>query len=180
MVPFHRRVAERVVAELQVDAMNRALAEYWLSLWQDEALPSRASLKPAELKTYLPNLVLFDTLPNKSVSIRLVGTYIERSLKTELTGKDWIAMAPKSYRAERLRILSTIARGGLGVGHRRVPCTFDQHYICEELLLPFAEEAGGTCPVMAHVSGTSPAFVEIQSADAALGIPLDFKVIPLR
>jgi len=180
MFPVRRRVAERVVAELDVDAMNRSLAEYWLSLWRDDALPARASLKPAELKSYLPNLMLLDTRPGKGVTIRLAGTYIEHFLKTDLTGKDWIAMAPQAFRAERLQALSAIARGAVCIGHRRVPLTFDQHYICEEILLPFAEEAGGNCPVLAHVSGTSPDLVEIGSAEAALGRPLDFKLIPLN
>ena len=158
---------------------NRALVEYWLSLWADDALPSRAKLKPARLKYYLPNLLLFDTVPDRSVTIRLAGTHIVRSLKTELTGRDWIALAPKSYRAERLRIFSALARGAIGLGHRRIPLTYGQHYVSEEIVLPFAREAGGICPVMCHLDGNADPHVEIHPVEEALGSPIDFKLVPL-
>src|SRR5258707_3511096 len=102
MTKFSKRAAERLVAGLELRKANRALAEHWLSLWNGDALPARAQLKPANLKSYLPDLLLFDTVPDKSVTIRLVGTNIVRQIKMELTGRDWVAMAPKSYRAERL------------------------------------------------------------------------------
>ena len=180
MTSFSKREAERALAELDMTAANRALCDHWLSLWPGDALPPRAAIAPARLKPYLPNIMLMDTVPDRSVTIRLAGTRIVSSLKTELTGQDWVALAPKSYRAKRLRNYSAVARGAVVVGHRRVPLTFEQYNVCEEILLPFAEEAGGNCPVLAHVSGTSPDLVEIGSAEAALGRPLDFKLIPLN
>ncbi|HEY0105831.1 MAG TPA: PAS domain-containing protein, partial [Rhizomicrobium sp.] len=120
---FSKTDAERLAAGLEMREAHRALLDHWLSLWPGDALPSRALLSPAKLKYYLPSLLLFDTVPDRSVTIRLAGTRILRTLKTELTGQDWIALAPKSYRAERLRLFSRMARGAFGLGHRRIPLT---------------------------------------------------------
>ncbi len=159
---------------------NRVLADHWLSLWTGDALPPRAKLDPRQIKPFLPNLLLFEVVPDKSVVIRLAGTRYRRALNTELTGQDWIALAPEHYRAERLRIISAIARGAIGVGHRRVPLTHGADYVCEEILLPFAPECGDTHPVLVHVNWKAEEFVQIRSTQKALGDPLDFRICALH
>ncbi len=176
---FSKTDAERLAAGLEMREAHRALLDHWLSLWPGDALPSRALLSPAKLKYYLPSLLLFDTVPDRSVTIRLAGTRILRTLKTELTGPGWIALGPKSSRAERLRLFSRMARGAFGLGHRRIPLTFGQHYISEELILPFAEEPSGITPLLCHLDGDADPHVEIHPIDEALGVPLDFKLVPL-
>jgi len=180
MTSFSKREAERALAELDMTAANRALCDHWLSLWPGDALPPRAAIAPARLKPYLPNIMLMDTVPDRSVTIRLAGTRIVSSLKTELTGQDWVALAPKSYRAKRLRNYSAVARGAVVVGHRRVPLTFEQYNVCEEILLPFAPDQNGIYPVLVHLDWKPLAYTEVESVPDALGAPTDTKIITLR
>lgn len=177
---FDRDFAESLLARVDLELANRALARHWLGWWKDGALPARTRLEPAKLKSFLPNLILFDVVPDRSVTVRLAGTLFRRALGTEITGKDWVAVAPAHYRAERLRIISQIARGAVGIGHRRIAMRGAEAYVCEEILLPFAAEACGTSPVLVHVDWHPQHLSVVESAEQALGDPIDFKVLPLR
>jgi hypothetical protein len=129
------------------------------------------------MKRFLTKLMILDVVPDQGVTIRLAGTGLTAVLEMELSGKDWIALAPEHYRQERLRIFSDIARGALGVGHRRVDLLNDEVMICEEVILPLARNPSGAISVIVHVNTQLPRLTAIKSATHALGDPLDFKVI---
>ena len=179
MRPLDKDSAARAIDGLALEPGNRTLAQYWLSLWRGDALPPRAALSPAQMKRFLPLILLLDTVPEKSVTIRLAGTHYRKALGTELTGQDWIALAPPAYRAERLRIFSEIARGAVGVGHRHVPLTYDPDYVCEEIVLPFAADDDGSSPVLVHVNWRRESYAQARSVPQALGDPLDFRLCAL-
>lgn len=181
VIPFDQSSARETIASLGLAPANRAFAEYWLSLWQDHALPRRGTINPAQLKALLPNLLILDVVPDRSVTVRLAGTTFNAVLGLELTGQDWVALAPPEYRAERLRIFSDIALGAIGRGMRRVEMDSAEDTVCEELLLPFAvEDTGEICPVMCHLDWrTQGNYVRIKSREQAMGAPLAFEVIPL-
>jgi hypothetical protein len=177
---FDRARAREIIARLKLEATNRAVADYWLSLWEGDALPPRTKFNPARIKQFLRGLVLFDVVPDEGVTIRLAGTGFAFLLGTELTGKDWIAMAPEGYRAERLRIFSVIARGAVGVGHRRIDLYEGTNFLSEEILLPFAAAPGANNQqVLTRLNWPDNYFIKIKSAEQAAGIPLSFETIPL-
>jgi len=178
-IAFNKDAAARTIAELGLEEANRTLAAHWLSLWRGDALPPRAALSPAKIKPFLPNMVMLDVVPEARVTVRLAGTAVTKALGLELTGQDWVALAPKSYRAERLRILSNVARGAIGTGHRRIPMALAGDYICEEILLPFAPEPSGAHPVLVHVNWKPQYMLRIESPGQAIGNPLDFRVVAL-
>lgn len=179
-VAFNKSAARRMIAGLGLEEANRALAEHWLSLWPGDALPPRAALSPAKIKPFLPNMVMLEVVPQTRVTIRLAGTAVTKALGMELTGQDWVALAPKSYRAERLRILSTVARGAIGIGHRRIQMALAGDYTCEEILLPFAPEPSGAYPVLVHINWKPEYLLRIESPGQAIGNPVDFRMIALR
>ena len=113
MGAFKKEVAEKAIRSLHLEASNQQFADYWLSLWQDDDLPARASFSPARLKAILPSLLMYDVIPEQSVIIRLAGTGYDLILGPSLAGKDWIALTPEDYRATRLQTFSTIARGAV-------------------------------------------------------------------
>ncbi len=57
-------------------ASVRAMHDYWESKRQGRRMPSRADLDPAEIVTFLPNLILVDVVSHNPLSLvyRLVGT----------------------------------------------------------------------------------------------------------
>ncbi len=175
----NKRAAEDAVAQLELEASNAGLAAHWLSLWPGDGLPPRAALRPAALKPYLSSILLFDVVPDESVTVRLAGTGYRHILGAELTGQDWLAAAPQSHRATRLTLFSTIARGAIGSAHRRIAMTMGDDYRSEEILLPFAREASGAHPVLVHVNFKPQQFLQIRSMTQVTGDPLDWTMLPL-
>ena len=173
-----RRAVERIIAGLNLEESNRVLAEHWLSLWDGDALPPRAKFNPARLKSYLPSVLMFDVVPDRSVKVRLAGTGYRYVLDRDPTGEDWIDAAPEKQRATRLRSFSAIARGAVLVAHRRVAMLHDGEHISEEILLPFAPDAGGTVTVLGRVNFKAEEFRHIKSMPQILGDPLDVILVP--
>ncbi len=179
MTLFDRDAAADVIAELGLEPANHTLARHWLALWEGNALPRRAALQPARVKDFLPNLLLFDVVPEKSVTVRLAGTRYSHILGTELTGRDWIALAPEHHRPVRLNIFATVARGALLQDHRLLAMAVGDDLVCEEMLLPFAPDANGVQLVMAHVNLRVEQYLKIRSVEHALSDPLDYRLAPL-
>ena len=179
MSSFRKPVVEDIVARLDLEAPNRAFAVYWLSLWDGDALPPRARFSPAKMKPFLPNMLIFDVVPDERVTVRLAGTGYRHVLNNDPTGKDWIEAAPESHRATRLMIFSTVARGAILVAHRRIAMLGGGEHVSEEILLPFAEDQGGRVPVLAHVNFRPDQFTQIKSIAQVTGDPLDYKLVPL-
>jgi len=177
---FDKHAAERTIEALHLARSNGELAARWLGLWHGDALPPRESFRPANFKTFLPTVVLFNVVPDTSVTVRLAGTRYAHILGEEMTGMDWIAAAPEGYRATRLGLYSKIARGAILVGHRRLATTEGEDYICEEIVLPFAPDAHGIVPVLAHAHLPVDRYLKIKSVAQAVGEPIDYAVIALE
>ena len=173
-----KSAVERILAELNLEASNRALADNWLSLWDGDALPPRSKFNPARLKNYLPGILLFDVVPDRSVTVRLAGTGYRYVLRKDPTGADWIAAAPESHRATRLSAFSAIARGAVLVAHRRVAMLHDDDFISEEIILPFAPEPNGVVTLLCRVNFSEIHFRRIKSIPQVTGDPLDVKLLP--
>jgi hypothetical protein len=178
---FDHAAACGIVSDLELASINLALAQHWLSLWSGNAFPNRSALRPADLKRFLPNLILFDVVPDESVVVRLAGTQINFALGTELTGRDWIDLAPPTHRAERLRIFSRIVSGAIGRGVRNVEMKTGNALSFEEILLPLRGDGdSGTLPVLCHVDwNPGQDLARIASREQAWGPALAFETIPL-
>ena len=179
MQGFDRRAAAEAVASLNLEETNRVLCEHWLSLWPGDALPPRAAFQPVQLKPYLPSILLFNVVPDISVTVRLAGTRYNHILGAELTGTDWLAAAAPHHRETRRKLFATIARGAVAMSHRLLAMSVGSDIVVEEILLPFAAEANGVCPVLVHVNLHASQYLKIKSIRQVLGDPLDFKLVPL-
>lgn len=63
------------------------LLDYWERLRGRRPMPARADLDPTEIPHLLPHLLLTDAEPDGGFRYRLVGTEVERSFGTRMTGK---------------------------------------------------------------------------------------------
>lgn len=177
MTGFCRRTAARTLAGLTLEDANRALAEYWLSLWPGDALPPRAALNPAKLKAFLPNIVLFNVVPDVSVQVRLSGTHVETIMGASLGGADWIALAGPERAAVRLAMFGVLARGAMLVDHRHAAMAVGEPAVLEEIILPFAPDPDGVSPVLAHVNLSAQQYLKIARVKNVLSEPLDHQVV---
>lgn len=173
-----KAAVEKIITGLELEQSNRVLADHWLSLWDGDALPPRAKFSPAKLKSFLPGMLLFDVVPDRGVTVRLAGTGYRTVLEKDPTGSDWIAAAPESHRATRLKVFSIVARGGVLVAHRRIAMLSGSDYISEEILLPFAPDANGVVTILARVNFGESQFRNIRSIPQVTGDPLDVKLVP--
>jgi hypothetical protein len=178
---FDRAATQALIARLDLTPANRGVAETWLSLWRGNELPDRRYLNPADLKRNLSHLALFDVVPGVSVTVRLAGTSFGTMLGMELTGQDWIALAPENHRADRLRVFTDIAAGALCIVARCVEIGLTELTLSEEILLPLAvDSANGVYPVLCHADWKpAPLGVKIKSRAQAVGPPVSFDIIPL-
>ena len=115
------------------------------------------------------------------MTVRLAGTSFAALLGMELTGQDWIALAPENHRASRLGLFKTITAGAFCVATRRIDTGRIDVSRSEEILLPLAADpANGVYSVLCHVD-----LKEIHSGDSFLsraettGAPDAFELIAL-
>ena len=177
---FDKQAAEQAIDALRLARANGELAARWFALWQDDALPPRARFRPVNFKRFLPNIALFSVVPDRRVTVRLAGTRFAHVLGQDVTGMDWIAAAPEQYRPRRLAVLSQIARGAILIDNRRFATTDGEDYVSEEILLPFAPDANGVVPVLAHADLPVDRFVKVKSLIQVFGEPEDVRVVTLR
>jgi hypothetical protein len=179
---FDKQAAMKAVAEAKLAPANSAVADHWFSLWNGDALPSRGQLKPADLKALLPDLLLFDVVPEKSVTVRLAGTNISKALGFELTGRDWLATAAPEHRDARLALFTAVARGAIGYGYRRVTMNYGGDTCSEELLLPFAADPGSEIyELFAHIHWAKAfQFANPVAPDKLIDRAPGFAIIPLQ
>lgn len=180
MGAFKKEVAEKAIRSLNLEASNQEFADYWLSLWQDDDLPARASFNPGRLKAFLPSMLMYDVTPEQSVIIRLVGTGYDLILGPSLAGKDWIALAPEDHRAARLHAFSTIARGAVLVAHRRLAMLSGDDIVTEEILMPFAPQPNGVHPVLGRVNWRQDQLRRIKTIPQVTGDAIDHRLVSLR
>ena len=179
-VALNKLAAARTIAELRLLGHNQAIAEHWLSLWQDDRLPARSAFGPDSLEMFQSNLLLFDVVPDARVVVRLAGTRFRTLLGRDLQGIDWVADAPECHRAVRLQNFSAVARGAIMVGRRRTTMRSGGANFNEEIVLPFAAEPGGVTPALAHVIWPFDATMTAESLVEIDPVTDKFRLIPLN
>ncbi|HEY4941236.1 MAG TPA: PAS domain-containing protein [Rhizomicrobium sp.] len=174
-----KAAAEDVIERFSLGAANRLLAGYWLSLWQGDDPPRYERFNSAGLSDLVPNLMLFDVLPERHVTIRKAGIDLCRILNEDLDGTDWVKRAPMRSHRLYMRNFSTVARGAAIIGRRRISMASGGPRFNEELVLPFAPRADGTCPVIGHVDWKMDYRLRFRAIIAMENIA-DDRILPFR
>jgi hypothetical protein len=142
--------AERAIEKLSLSDKNRAFAGYWLSLWQGNELPRPERFDLARLPTLTPGVMVFDVLPDRSITVRSAGIDICRAVGQRLNGIDWITHAAVRNRGLRIRNFTGVAEGSVLIGRRPFLLAGGSLRINEELALPLAADADGASTVIAY------------------------------
>lgn len=138
IVPLEKIDARQILSQIDFSSRCQQIADYWLSIWDGDLLPSRSCINPAMIKALLPGVIIFEVVPDASVAVGLSGTDFQSALKSELTAADWLHRTPLKDRAKRLQIFSQIARGAIGFNRWCFTHAVQGVgvAICEKLLLP--------------------------------------------
>ena len=90
-IPISAR-ARNVQSEIDPRELNNPilafLRNYWESKRAGRAMPSRADIKPAEMKEYLGWIILIDVLPSfEDFRFRMIGTRVSQYFLADATGQ---------------------------------------------------------------------------------------------
>jgi hypothetical protein len=133
--------------------LNRAFANYWLSLWDGDDLPLRAAFNPARARDLLPGIVILAVRPGESVHCRLAGSAIHMGLGVDITGKDWLAMTPDDQKSTRLARLGQLVEGAASRNLREGFTASGTPVCAEEVQFPFGDIAeDGARMLISHVA----------------------------
>jgi hypothetical protein len=161
--------------------LNRAFANYWLSLWDGDDLPLRAAFNPTRVRDLLPGIVILAVRPGESVHCRLAGSAIQMGLGIDITGKDWLAMTPDDQKSTRLARLGQLLDGAASRNLREGFTTSGTPVCAEEVQFPFGDVAeDGSRMLISHVAWRCGALVkgspQIRNANhvASEFLPLPF------
>lgn len=160
---------------------NRRLADYWLSLWDGDALPARRRFEPAPMRDLLPGIMIQQVKPDVSMHVRLSGTAINQAFGRDITGCDLLALSPPGIRAERLARNSRVADGAIGLAVRRAKSRLGVDVVGQELHLPFRDViADGARLILFHTDwrprDAEPGVPEVTDA---LRLAAEFRTVPL-
>ena len=89
--------ADAILAMAQVPG-NRAFAEAWLGWRGDRLVPRRADLDLASIRKMLPMVLMIEVISPTEAPIRVAGTRLREFTGYELTGINYIELAPPQRR----------------------------------------------------------------------------------
>ncbi len=133
--------------EVAPTSLANPILDYFLSYWHQKrcgaVMPSRASIRPNDLKVHMGWVILLDALPDYAdFRYRLVGSRVTEYFLGDATGRTVReayadAQAPESFANEVVRLHRAVCRkqvpihvhGGFGEWKRRVYPNFDALYL---------------------------------------------------
>lgn len=130
--------------------------EHWLSLWEGNELPKVERFRPDDVPQLAPNTLIFNVIPEKSVTIRSAGANFAKSGSGWKLGTDWLTTAPPKVRESRLRRFTASARGAIIRGIPEAILKSEHAYFYEAAHFPFRPDADGTTPVLVYIDWDPP------------------------
>ncbi len=82
------KMVSELGATAKVEGAQEALYAYWAGLRRDGRLPSRADVRPADIKSFLPMLSLTEVGSDGRFRVRLAGTGLYGVYGAEITGRN--------------------------------------------------------------------------------------------
>ncbi|MBL6853041.1 MAG: PAS domain-containing protein [Alphaproteobacteria bacterium] len=123
---------------LDLGPLNRELASHWLSLWKNDAPPTRGAINPARMKAFLPGLAIMGLYPDDTIRFRIAGTVFKSAFGFDPTGHDMLALTAPEQRADRLARCRRLAFDTVAVGIRLSARTGEPDMIAQDLMLPLS------------------------------------------
>jgi hypothetical protein len=77
----------------------KEFAHYWSRIRRDGLVPSRNDFNPAEVKSLLSGVSIYEFKARDEITIRLAGTRVVNTLGQEVTGSNYLALWPENFRA---------------------------------------------------------------------------------
>lgn len=134
------------------DGSAGALLSYWRDKRGARAMPSRADIRPAELRAHLPKLLLLDPVEDGDFHIRLFGSQLVDTFGMELTGRRVSMVRPEVVAAKWGQLArACVSSAGPVAAHTRMAAGERFHMFYEVLLLPLSSDGVAVTQILGHV-----------------------------
>jgi len=139
--PFDTGRAADALEALDLNALNRELAQHWLSLWQDGVPPGRGAINPARLLKFLPGLAVMDIHSDDSIRFRIAGRAFRAAFGFDPSRHDMLALSLPEQRAAQIARCRQIADGAVATGIRFAHRSAVPEVLSQDVMLPLGGAA---------------------------------------
>jgi hypothetical protein len=155
-MPYDPVATRAVIEQAGLAPRSQEMFEHWLSLWQGNELPVLEDFAAERVPKLSPNILIFNVVPDSSVTVKFAGSNFTRSGSGWQLGTDWLNSAPPKTRDSRLRRFSASARGAIVRGIPEAILKSEHAYFYEAVHFPFRPGADGTTPVLVYIDWDPP------------------------
>ena len=174
------KAAVRAAADLMGLAPRcQKFIELWLAGWTGKDLPQPGSFPGAGAEELEPLIMITRLEPGHGAQVTFMGEALKRVIGMDLTGVDWINMAPAELRRERLRRANTIGGGAVLRTTRQVSLNSGKPYFFESVSVPLAPDAQGRVPLVHFADWAPPEENAAFTFDLRAAVPEVAEILPL-
>jgi hypothetical protein len=175
---------DKAAVRVAVDLMGLAprslqFIEQWLNGWIGNDLPPPGGF-PGERSESLRPLIMITLLePGVRAPVTFMGPGLVRATGLDLTGMDWIGLAPPDSRPERLRRANAIGAGAILRTTREVVLDSQAPYFFETISVPLRPDAQGRVPLVHFADWAPPQDDATVMHGMRSGVPEEAEIVPL-
>ena len=153
--------------------------ELWLAGWTGKDLPQPGSFPGAGTQDIesLIMITLFE--PGAGARVTFMGETLKRVMGMDLTGMDWISLAPPELRRKRLRRANTVSAGAVLRTTRQVMLNSRKPYFFETVSVPLSPDAEGRVPLVHFADWAPPEEDAAVTYDMRAVVPEVAEILPL-
>lgn len=178
---YDKEATQQLLVSLGLAPGSQQFADQWLSAWNGVELPDDAAFDKALSQDTRRFTVFSDYNPRGGIPIRFVGEEIKRLARADLTGEDYVEIAPPEARGERMRrVLAAMSGAIIRVTHQLTLKTGGEQFV-ETVSLPLREREDGltTLVCFMDVSGLMGLDGSPPDPGAFAGVPDITEIVPI-
>ena len=180
-MPHNKEATQQLLVSLGLAPGSQQFADQWLSAWNGVELPGDAEFGKALSGDIRRFTVFSEYNPRGGIPIRFVGEEIKRLARADLTGEDYVEIAPPEARGERMRrVLAAMSGAIIRVTHQLTLKTGGEQFV-ETVSLPLREREDGltTLVCFMDVSGLMGLDGSPPDPGAFAGVPDITEIVPI-
>jgi hypothetical protein len=167
-----------------VDLMGLAprslrFVEQWLNTWNGPQLPAADAFPGDGLEDLKPLILITLLTPGVGASVTYVGETLTRAVGADLTGRDWLSLAPPELRGERTRRAHAIGAGAILRTTREVMLNSQLPYFFETISVPLSPDADGRVPLVHFADWAPPEETATVLHGMRSDVPEAAEIVPL-
>ena len=167
-----------------VDLMGLAprslqFVEQWLDSWDDTELPDANAFPGGRMESLEPLMMITLLTPGVAAPVTRMGQALVRVTGLDLTGMDWIGLAPPEFRGERMRRANAIGAGAILRTTREVVLDSQAPYFFETISVPLRPDQHGRVTLVHFADWAPPEETATVLHGMRSGVPEEAEIVPL-